>query len=273
MKIVAKEKDYYDSAQYAGVDETLVYVRTPYKVNIKDEFDNKFLKAAINLGPRWGDNRWRYNADEMKCIGEPFIIGFCGKIFPGVELQVEDGKDSLGHKKFKTIYAYSYKNLIALLEKHKLKAELAEVQDKTAFWGNNKKATMEFFNLKKQNKKFEKFFVENKIPIFIIVENKKVKIGMEATGVYNTKTPVLEGGGLIANINLKDHHFFENIDAYTAYQEISMYLGGVIPRDTPEMATISDENMLKKKGFITPQSFRSMPDTRKRKQKKGKIKS
>jgi len=271
MKIISKEKDYYDSAQGMGIDESLVYVRTPYKAKL-DELEIKFLDGLFKHAPMWSASRWRYADNLEKCTAEPFIVGFCGKIFPGMELKIHIGKDFLGNAKFKTTYVYSYKKLTEVLEKYKLDSQLKEIRDKTALWGTNKKSTMEFFNLKKRYKELEKFFIKNKTPVFTVVKNMQLEIGLKTSDYSTMKHPDLVSEGLIVNNNLKALNFFENIDAYTAYQEISMYLGGVIPKDTPEMATISDENMLKKKGFITPQSFRSMPDTRKRKQKKGKIK-
>ena len=271
MKIISKERDYYDSAQGMGIDETLVYVRHPYKAKL-DEFECKFIKDLFNCAPRWSNNRWRYDRDELKCSAEPFIVGFCGKTFPGMKLRIAVGKDSFGCIKFKTIYVYSYKKLIEILKKYKLKSELKEARDKTAFWGTNKRSTIEFFNLGKRHKELEKFFIENKVPIFTIVQDMKLQIGFTTSDHSTMKHPDLVSGGLIVNNNLKDLHFFEQIDAFTAFQEISMYLSGVIPRDMPDMATISDEKMLEKKGFHSPTSFRKIPDTRKRKQKKGKIK-
>ena len=270
MKIVSKRKDYYDSAQGMGIDKTLVYVRHPYKAKL-DEFEYKFIKELFNCAPRWSNNRWRYCKDELECSAEPFIVGFCGKAFPGMRLKIAVGKDGYGCTKFKTIYAYSYKKLVEILEKHKLESELKEVQDKTVLWGTNKKSTMEFFELGKRHKEFEKFFIREKAPIFTVVQDMKLQIGLTTSDHSTMKHPELVSGGLIVNNNLKDLHFFEKIDAFTAFQEISMYLGGVIPRDTPELVEVSDKSMIEKKGF-NECSFRKMPDNRKRKLKTGKIK-
>lgn len=270
MKIVSKKRDYYDSAQGMGIDETLVYVRLPYKAKL-DEFEAKFLNDLFKDAPMWSIGRWRHNDCTDKCTAEPFIIGFCGKIFPGMELKIVVGKDSFGHAKYKIVYVYSYKKLIEVLEKYKLESKLKEVRDKTALWGTNKKSTMEFFKLGKRNKEFEKFFINNKAPVFTVVQNMKLQIGLTTSDHSTMKHPELVDGGLIVNNNLKDLHFFEKIDAFTAYQEISMYMGGVIPRNTPELIEVSDKSMIEKKGF-NECSFRKMPDTRRRKQKKGKIK-
>jgi len=270
MRIISKERDYYDSAQGLGIDETLVYVRHPRKIKL-DEFECKFIKDLFSCAPRWSSNRWRYDKSEIKLTAEPFIIGFCGRVFPGMELKIRIGKDIFGDAKYKMIYVYSYKKLIEILGKYKLESKLKEVRDKTSLWGTNKKSTMEFFKLGKRSKEFEKFFIGNKAPVFTVVQHMKLQIGLTPSDHSTMKHPDLVNGGLIINNNLKDLHFFEKIDAFTAYQEISMYMGGVIPRNTPELVEVSDKSMIKKKGF-NECSFRKMPDNRKRKLKAGKLK-
>ena len=121
MKIVSKKRDYYDSAQGMGIDETLVYVRLPYKAKL-DEFEAKFLNDLLKLAPMWSVSRWRYEDNSERCTTEPFIIGFCGKVYPGMELRIRVGKDTFGYAKHKVIYVYSYKKLIEILEKYKLKS-------------------------------------------------------------------------------------------------------------------------------------------------------
>lgn len=257
MRIVSKFQDYYDSAQGMGIDKSLVYVR-----QTDCSKDSKPFKIDITI-PRFG--RWD---DTLQ--SEALIIGFCGKIFPCLKLIIKvEKKSKSGVPITEEVerYVYSYDELKQTLLKHNLKKELDDIEKKDYFWRrSDKKTIIKFFNEKKNNKKFENIFLENKVPIFVIGEGLLIDDNSYSWDYYSKAL------NIILNAELKTFQFYRQVDAFTAFQEIAMYIGGVIPKDTPEMATISDENMLKKKGFITPESFRHMPDTRKRKQKKGKIK-
>ena len=269
MRIVSKFQDYYDSAQGMGIDETLVYVRKPAKIKL-DKSDEDVLTSIMKLAPVY-KNRF-----DDPCSSHTMIIGFCGEIFPCMEINIPIGKrrkyDTHGPEEniIETTYIYSYDELIECLTRHKLKKQLYEVTVKDAMWGANRITTQEFFNLSEESR-FENIFIENKAPIFVAVKDKEIVVGTE-TNCIGVKKPIYENRGVIINPSLKDLGFARMVDSFTAFQEVSMYLGGVIPKDGPEMVEISDKMMLQKKGFHDPTSFRSMPDTRKRKSKTGKIK-
>lgn len=57
--------------------------------------------------------------------------------------------------------------------------------------------------------------------------------------------------------SLKDIGFAKAVDPYTAFQEISMWVGGVLPDDGPETIQIVDDVIkIQKHGFDHPTSFR-----------------
>ena len=56
---------------------------------------------------------------------------------------------------------------------------------------------------------------------------------------------------------LRDYNFQRVKDPYTAFQDISMFMGGVIPRQVPETVTISDIDRLVGHGFDKKHSFRN----------------
>lgn len=56
---------------------------------------------------------------------------------------------------------------------------------------------------------------------------------------------------------LRQMGFAKAVDPYTAFQEISMWKGGVLPSDGPPMVEIADERIrIEKAGFHHPTSFR-----------------
>lgn len=274
MRIISKFKDYYDSAQGLGIDKTLVYVRHPSKVKIS-ESDIKTIDDMVKDAPRYRRNN--YDPDLISSYN--IIIGFCGNIYPCIELRRSvKQKNSYGvvESEDESTYIYSYDELICYLIRHKLNKELDSLTNKSIFYGNNKVSAQKFFNLGENSSRLEHLFINNKTPIFVIVNEKEIQVGRDVTthkgcssGI--SSVPITEKNGVIINPNLKDLDFCRIVNSFTAFQEISMYIGGVIPKDGPEMVEISDKMMLQKKGY-NEESFRKMPDNRRRKRKSGKIK-
>lgn len=58
---------------------------------------------------------------------------------------------------------------------------------------------------------------------------------------------------------LKEYNFQKVLDPYTAFQEISMFVGGVLPREGREMVEVSDKSLVAKHGF-DKWSFRKHKD-------------
>lgn len=254
MRIISKFKDYYDSILAYGQDSNFVYMRKQIEIDSFNKVDEDWLydiKRNIlpNISIHTVGARWR----SYDNISDPFIIGFCGKIYPCVYLRYEYYCEHTKTTKADTIYAYSYSDVISFLKKHKLKNELQDFEEDSFFW-NSKSQLKKFFRMKADD--FQKIFVDYKIPIFKI----------------NFDTNVLDHPiNIILNPQLSTYKFYQKVDAYTAFQEISMYLDGVLGVNAPETVDISDLMQRDKKGFDY-RSFKKMPDNRRRKQKSGKVK-
>ena len=67
MRIISKDKDYYDSIQGIYFDKSLIYLRTPFEVARKDVKDYKLPKLYLSDISR----RLDYGA-----------VGFCGELYP-----------------------------------------------------------------------------------------------------------------------------------------------------------------------------------------------
>jgi hypothetical protein len=57
---------------------------------------------------------------------------------------------------------------------------------------------------------------------------------------------------------LKEVQFYRVFDAFAAFQEIAMWIGGVLPSNGNAMVAISDTIRLEKHGFSKRSSFRNM---------------
>ena len=84
--------------------------------------------------------------------------------------------------------------------------------------------------------RYHDLFQEHKTPIFLVT---------------NVRTNPRDYDPLTLNPCLQDINFFKLVDPFTAFQEISMYLGGVLGTGEPEMITISDEDMRDKNMIAT----------------------
>jgi hypothetical protein len=141
-----------------------------------------------------------------------FIIGFCGKLYPCIRTwreptKQEDPHSILGH--IPNFHHDEDKCLEIIEDSNNWKWHLDEVLDK--------------FKALKNNNKLLELFQEYKTPVFIVREQERSS-----------------DNNLIINPCLKDHQFFKVIDAYSAFQEISMYVGGVLPRREPDTVDVSE---------------------------------
>lgn len=104
------------------------------------------------------------------------------------------------------------------------------------------------------NPQLLKIFTQYKVPVFIY--------GDYLDGKYTRG----ESKQLILNPKLKDWGFQSVQDPVTAFQNIYMYISGVIGIPESPMVKINDKEMAKKKGHDSPYSFRKPPGKRGKKQ-------
>ena len=67
-----------------------------------------------------------------------------------------------------------------------------------------------------------------------------------------------EGYYFTSNLPLKEVEFFKKFDPWQAYQELSMYIGGVIAPESKPMIKIEDKYKIMEHGF-DKMSFRKAP--------------
>lgn len=240
MRIISKFQDYYDGAQGFGHDEHVIYVRHTEDHAVTD-------KKQLN----WLD---RLPCDRQPLfIATPFIIGFCGVLYPCLRI-VYTGIPGCG----KTSYAYSVQDiekfLQALNDKNKaLKAFRVPTKKHTSWYSDEvyfRRSAIEAMN------PFEPFelidpFRELNVPVFAL--------GFTADGSLNTRA--LSGFVLRTDPELKKLNFQHVMPPFQAFQEIDMFLSGVLGTGNPPMAIVDDKSMKAKKGF-GDYSFKTLPSKR-----------
>jgi len=253
MLIISKFKDYYDTAiGYGGVDKTCVYNRNSLVEGNKhnqeivfETFEEK--KIYWSNGPYIFDCRYKHGGFPYKDIPfliTPFVIGFCGKIYIGYYLKWEN----------KTKIVYNSNDFF----------QLCDPKDKRLFRESDKNRIINYFK-KLQFKNHKELFFKYHAPIFIL--DYKVCLNKDE---YNylpneDKNQFNKNKIFIINPKLKDYEFYKIYNSFQAFQEIQMYLQGVLGNKEKEMINISEKNKLIQYGY-DKWSFRN-PDPPKRKQK------
>lgn len=168
-----------------------------------------------------------------------FIVGFCGELYPCIKLT-----EDLIHNP-KSFFFYELNKLETFIVEEEISIDV-----KRRWRGivsipharmNNTYARQDWFDLKTHtDKKLDSKFEQEKCPVFMWTKR-----------------------GMVWNPNLKDIGFQKVIDPYTAFQEVYMYISGVLGTNENEMVTISDEDKLHKKGFFE-WSFKKLPGGKKR---------
>ena len=168
MKIISKFKDYYDSVLAYGQDTEIVYIRKSAELPLDKTLEDLLCRIDRNLpdiGIHTSGQYWRGNSS----ISTPFLIGFCGKIYPVIRLDkpYTVKRYPNDETKYHTAFTYSYDDVLSYLRKHKLYKELKDFEEEDCFMYNSRRALQKFFKLASSTK-FQNIFLDHKIPIFAV---------------------------------------------------------------------------------------------------------
>lgn len=230
MLIISKFRDYYDTASSVGIDKELVYERSTYLV------DESYFKYNWNDRDKYLSNyplpsndfdRWKLNDNEPGY--SVFVIGFCGREYVGAILggyiSTDYGTD--GRIRIRKDPRFDAKITYDLDE------ILEFIHPPTKYsWEKDRRSkivsALEIIN----GRSYDKHFLEHKTPCYLLVSS-----------CYSKNIAFIE------NPNLKELEFSKVFDAFTAHQEISMYLGDVLRMREKDTVEISDEDRAKSRGF------------------------
>lgn len=227
MYIISKKdyKDYYDGvAGTVGIDKTIVYERHPIEFNTRET--NNIPDAFKYKRTHDWKNPFRLLNHIRTIRGDYdygyFIVGFCGKSYIGFK-QIKKSKQLLNNNKLEYIpesvfITYDLNEFIDVYEKTQ-KRELGD-------------DVVNYYN-----------------------EIKNIN-ALEINRQYNTPIWVYEKEHFYVNPKLSDFDFYKVFDAFTAFQEISMFIGGVLGNKEKEIIQVSDKNKIEQHGFDYKWSFR-----------------
>jgi len=232
MRIISKFKDYYDSAQGYGLDPKLIYKRINSKVdtiNIKalEKYKYQIHKTFYTK------NKLAKGERSLSISVRNCLVCFCGKLYPVAitERYVEDNRHYVS-------YSYTQKDAkIALIKagyNSNFRKERAIYQRRD--WYRSNQSDVEFFN-RRDSEELLQLCIDNKYLYFVLEGSKEIEMTL--------------------NPCLRDYGFQKIFGPYEAFQEISMFLGGVLGSEAAPMVQIEDKYIAAGHGF-NKWSFKKM---------------
>jgi len=237
-----KFKDYYDGAVGMGIDKTIVYERATKDVYYSEVKDLNLIKTLhhetlftyripnkLNLPNFYTSSKSKYDDVSL------FIIGFCGKYYLGFKF-IRKILDKWGYDSHKTKTFITY--------------NVDEAKKELSF--DNE------YSWKKSKKNQQK----NLIAFNAFVDKIKNLDDSKVFSNYHTPIFLIKETDIVFEINpeLKEFDFYKVVDTYTAFQEVQMYISGVLGtnedgHDTP----MSEKEKVQQHGFDQKYGFRTRP--------------
>lgn len=212
--------DYYDCALSHGIDPTIVLLRGESRSIAVEQAGGSLLERYLMLKPQFltGD------------LGiQSVAVAFCGKVYRGVigEHGVEKPEGIWSADKARAFVSQQ-------------KGRSIEVSGRRIF--SEKMTLEEYFTPFNSPDVLRDYMIANKFSI--LVEEEQVSRHEEKHFLVNPYT-------------LKKIGFAKALDPYTAFQELSMWIGGVLGGTSPETVTIkNDKVLIEGHGFDNRFSFR-----------------
>lgn len=245
-------KDYYDSARAYGEDPTLVFVRTndntveklvklpidgyiPFSIRTRGLYLAKGYRYKVHLGiNRISDNLyWKRSGNEIN-VGDLTVI-LCGKLYRGLRFRGPNTDQII----------WSYKSLVDYLDQRDW--EIAPSHRGATVTDHSVRQYFEVQEIATP-KLTELIDIGVVVAISDNIEN-YYRWGRTNDAEWRVNTD-----------GLKALNFAKVLDPYQAYQELAMYVGGVLPRQPNPMIELQGEEiMTAKHGFHETYAFRKQP--------------
>lgn len=211
--------DYYDCGLSLGIDPTIILIREKSKSIPVKQVGESLLGVEMRLLPS------QTQVDRISVV-------FCGKLYRGVLVPI------------------MYENFEGFWNANKL-LEFAAKKEKNGRIGiyhpwysrkREKTPTLEdYFAPVEAPEAVRRFMIDNKIAILV---QRELRRNEDAVFEMNP-------------VGLKQMGFAKALDPYTAFQELSMWIGGILGGTSPEMVKITDDKVLIENHGFDKHSFRS----------------
>jgi hypothetical protein len=226
-----------------GQDQTVVFTRNSEEMEVNKDMKSRF--ASTQLFFLRGNKKHKMLMSHVQ-------IGFCGKTYRAIEVQIFDSNESVPVHSFEVAnpvevkYCYDIETLREFLAGYKFQINMNEYS-----WQPELEPVIKNFLKRQGTEENMEWLIENKIAIMIYY-------GYEAwrgSGRFLVK----KQDTAVLNPVLKDVEFYKVLDSFTAYQELDMFISGTLPQSTAMPIEIADKDKIPQHGF-DKWSFRKMPE-------------
>lgn len=237
MRIISKHRDYYDTIQAYGVDTTSTYIRKIEKLDSKSNETKLIYRLLFPEEHYLRRNISLHINDENFDIYDFKVIFFCGKLYP-LFIFKKTIKENTRY-----FNCYSIEDVDITIKKYGNK------RIKSVWLNKKKKYTYHF------NRYVTKPVIEKR---FNLILPTNTLLDLHHTFevpyfIYSELNNTLE-----FNPILKKYSFYKIHDTFTAYQEIDMFLSGILGGQSPKTIELSDSMRKAKHGF-DKWSFKTPP--------------
>lgn len=225
MRIVSKFHDYYDGVAKQFQDSSIVYVR-----------ENKFLEVK-SYGLKDYKFPWRETSASSKSWSfHGRLLGVAGKIYPVILIKRRDYSAPITSY-IKDFVAWSWDECASFLNQ----------------------VNCDDYRLKQLQKELKSFFLADFSRMEQLFHDHKVPCWALYREGYSdmfdeTQVPIFK---LELNPALQPYGFFRILDAFQTFQEISMFVGGVLSNTEDKIPKVDDQIRFEGKGFDKKTSFRN----------------
>lgn len=251
MRIIGG-RDYFDSALAYGRDETLVFARKRHDSADVMPFESSGLvqeadqvSFANGEKKRWDEEFFTVGSKEFTCT--PAAAWFAGKRYGGIEVRPRDRN---GWKSEHHAWHWSRDGFMDFLAAAGIKLRKHRDWISDHYRTLDAKTVEHHFEHRGSQAEID-WLVDNAVSIAIWTNTPN---GPRNGSDWKSRT-----GWKIDTDGLGGIGFAKCIDPYTAFQELSMWVGGVLPRPGNPMVEISSEKVMVAKHGMDEWSFRTPP--------------
>lgn len=232
MYIISKNKDYYDGvAGTTGVDKTIVFERKEEVFEDRTKFPKPFALNKNGL-TYWKTRNPFYDISHYDLKKEvrkydncsTFIVGFCGKLYVGWKFRYHNperrNQFDYNIPEYLIDVVYDFNEALKFLEDKNWRTNIFDNYDSIV--------------------KYDALNVFRKlnVPYFIFDVNSLI-----------TKHKYKCEPKFIMNPILRDYEFYKVFDTYSAFQEIQMFISGVLGTGEKNIVEVEDKYKIGQHGF------------------------
>lgn len=271
MRIVGG-KDYYDHGLAYGRDESIVFLRTGSGAPTREwSVDTpggapEIVPAERNPGvsdrSSWSDAKTRWTHGRVSYEMESVHVIFCGHYYSGARvkwepahwdrLQPGETRDALcGNDTFWDLNSFS-----KWISARGMRVKEQTRKPTLSLFGRAKRKPFAHYPLKDEERSF---IISKGVAVATLDQSEKIRW-------HNPSRSNVQEECYVWKWNcdtLKDYKFIKVLDPVQAFQELSMWVGGVLPQPGRPMVEITDNAVKIAKHGMDKTSFRRPPENAK----------